>query len=434
PTAFPPSARDMLSRVYKEAVARPSDAATVGALGRALQAWEQWESAHQAYARARALAPRTFDWRYLDAFVLQRLARHAEAAALLKQALAINSTYLPARVKLAEALLESGDLRASQPLFEALVREPAAEPSAQVGLGRIAAIDGKHDIAIKHFERAVALFPELGAAYYGLARSYRAVGRADDARSALAQHARFGPRWPGIEDKLLASVTILRDDARANLKRGLESAEAGDVDAAIAAHEAVLAQDPSLLQAHANLLTLYGRAENWVKAEEHYRAALEGGFETAALHYDYGVVLGLQQKWEPAEAAYRRALAANPLHTNARNNLGQLLERRRDFKAAAAEYRQAVQAQPSFRLGRFNLGRMLIALDQVPQAIAELEKLREPQDSETPRYVFALAAAHVRAGHTAEGKALASEAQRLAQQFGQTDLAAAIARELARLK
>ncbi|MGH9309564.1 MAG: tetratricopeptide repeat protein [Vicinamibacterales bacterium] len=433
-STYPPAAREMLSRAHRHAAERPDDGAAVGALGRALHAWEQWESAHQAYARAQALAPRAFDWPYLDAIVLQRLARHADAAAQLKLALEIKPDYLPGRIKLAEALLESGDLQQSQPLFEALTKEPLAEPSARVGLGRIAALQDRHDQAIAHFERALALFPELGAAHYGLARAYRANGRAADAARALQQHAKFGPRWPALEDAVLAFVTSLRDDARASLAKGVALADSGDVEAAIAAHEAALSADPTLVHAHANLLTLYGRARNWDKAEEHYRAALAADFETADLHYDYAVLQGLQERWDAAEAAYRRAIAINPLHANGRNNLGQVLERRRDFAAAAGEYRQALEAQPAFRLARFNLGRMLLVLDRLPEAIAEFEKLQQPQDAETPRYVFALATAHVRAGHTAEGRRLAQEAHRLALQYSQAELAAAISRELAKLK
>lgn len=433
-STYPPAAREMLSRAHRHAVARSDDGSAVGALGRALHAWEQWESAHQAYSRAQALAPRAFDWRYLDAIVLQRLARHADAAAQLKAALRIKPDYLPARMRLAEALLESGDLQQSQPLFEVLAKEPLAEPAAQVGLGRIAALQGRDEAAITHFERAIALFPELGAAHYGLARAYRAAGRAAESARALQQHAKYGPRWPALDDPVLASVASVRDDPRATLAKGVSLAEAGDVEGAIAAHEAALSADSTLVHAHANLVSLYGRARNWTKAEEHYRAARAANFETAGLHYDYGVVQGLQEKWDAAEAAYRRATTINPLHANAHNNLGQMLERRREFAAAAAEYRKALDAQPAFRLARFNLGRMLLVMDKLPEAIAEFEKLQQPQDSETPRYVFALATAHVRAGHTAEGRRLAQEAHRLALQYSQPDLAAAISRELAKLK
>src|SRR5439155_21925165 len=108
--SYPPVIRQALSRVYETAAAHADDAASVGGLARALHAWEQWISAHEAYLRAQALAPTVFEWHYLDAVVLERLARHADAASHLEQALGLSPDYVPARVKLAEALLEPGDL------------------------------------------------------------------------------------------------------------------------------------------------------------------------------------------------------------------------------------------------------------------------------------------------------------------------------------
>ena len=430
---YPPAARDAISRAHRDASARPADAGVGGALGRVLQAWEQWDAAHEAYARAEALAPQAFDWHYLDAIVLQRLARHADAAARLKQALAASPDYLPARVKLAEALLEAGELDESRRLFDALVHEPAAEPAARLGLGRIAAAQGRHDEAVAHLQRAIELYPEWGAAYYALALSYRALGRRDDAQRALERHAQYGPRWPAVEDPVLAAVAALRDDAQANVRRGVKLAETGDLAGAIAAHEAALVQDPSLAEAHANLISLYGRTRNWAKAEEHYRAVVALGVNLSTAHYDYGVLLGLQEKWDLAADVYRQAIAVNPHHAQAYNNLGQILERQRQIDAVADAYRHASDSQPTFRLARFNLGRMLIALGQNDEAIAELGKLTEPRDAETPRYLFALATAHVRAGHKDEGIKWATEARRLALEHGQDELAAAIARDLASL-
>ena len=93
-----------------------------------------------------------------------------------------------------------------------------------------------------------------------------------------------------------------------------------------------------------------------------------------------------------------------------------------------------MENQPGFRLARFNLARMLIALAKPDEAATELEKIVEPRDAEAPRYLFALGVAHLRAGRKDEGIKWSLEAKQLALQFGQTDLAAAIDRDLAALK
>jgi len=432
--AYPIAAREAVARAYRDAAARSTDPAVVARLAETLHAWDQWGAAHETYVRAQALAARAFEWQYLDGLALQRLARHAEAAAHFDEALQRSPGYLPARVKLAESLLETGSLDRAEPLFDALRREPESEPAAELGLGRIAAARGQHAAAVAHLERAVALFPEWGAAHYALALSYRALGRPDEAQRALERNAQYGPRWPAQSDPVYATVTALRDDAQTDLQRGLKLAEAGDLAGAIAAHEAALARDPSIAQAHVNLISLYGRTQDWERAEHHYRTVVALGFNLDEAHYDYGVLLGLRERWGPAAEAYRQAIAINPRHALAHNNLGQILERDRRFDEAAAAYRQAVDSQPAFRLGRFNLGRMLLALERPEEAIAELEKLTEPRDGEAPRYLFALATAHVRAGHRDEGIRWATDARMLALAHGQNELAAAIERDLARLK
>ncbi len=431
---FPPDARTALADAVAEASRSPQDAAAAGRLGITLQAWEQWEAAHGAYLRAHALAPASADWCYLDGIVLQRLMRLAEAAAALEKAARLQPALLPARARLAEVLFGAGDLAASARVYQDLAAQPGAAAVGELGLGRIAARAGRHAEAVTHFERAIALFPEFGAAYYGLAQSLRALDRRDQARTALEQYSAHGGRWPAIDDPLAARVQAVRDDPLGVLSRGLRLAESGDLAGAIDAHEAALARNPSLALAHVNLISLYGRTEGWAKAEEHYRAAVALGNNLDEAHYNYGVVLGQQRRWSEAEGAYRLAVAANPLHAPARNNLGQLLEGARKPAEATAEYRQAVAANPQYRLARYNLGRMLLAARRFDEAIAEFEKLREPRDAESPRYWFGLAVAHVQAGRREEGLAFAREARRLADAFGQRELTAAIDRDITSLQ
>ena len=107
-----------------------------------------------------------------------------------------------------------------------------------------------------------------------------------------------------------------------------------------------------------------------------------------------------------------------------------------DGRTAEAEshYRAAIANDPTYRLARFNLGRVLVAQQKHAEAIAELEKSLVPEDGETPRYLYALAAAWVRAGDRAKGLQYGREAQRKAEAQGQGELAAAIALDLSTLE
>ena len=431
---LPTAARASISEAERRASARANDPEAVGALGRMLQAWEQFEGAHAAYARAQALAPRAFEWHYLDALVLERIARRPEAVARFKDAVSASPDYKPARVKLADALFDSGQIAESRPLYEELAGDPATAPMGDFGLGRIAALEKRHEAAIELLERALSRFPQWGTAHYTLALSYRALGRPEDARRALERHAQYGPQWPTLEDPVAATVTDLREDARAVLQRGVRLAERGDVAGAITAHEAALAKDPSIARAHANLISLYGRQGNWAKAEEHYREAVRLGGDIGDAHYDFGVLMAMQQKWDQAAEAYKKAIAANPLHTTALNNLGETQERQGKVQEALDSYRRASDAQPLFRLARFNVGRMLIALGRTDEAVAQFEKLVEPRDAAAPRYLFGLAVGYARLGKKDEALKWATDAQQLAQQHGQKELAAAIQKELEKLK
>jgi tetratricopeptide (TPR) repeat protein len=432
--AYPAEIRKDLAHPYAEARAHPRDADAAGSLGRTLQAWEQWQTAHEMYVRAIALAPGSFEWHYLDACVLERLGRPQDTVAQLREALRIRPDYLAARVRLADALFTAGEVEESRTAFAALAGQPEAEPLGLFGLGRILASQGKHEQAVQAIQRALALFPEWGAAQYSLALSLRALGRRAEAEQALQRQVEYGTRWPGVDDPVLSKISDLRTDSAVRFRRARKLADDGDVNAAIAEFEAALATDNSLALAHASLVKLYGRTGNWAKAEEHYRAAVALGSGLAELHYDYGVLLGLQQKWSEAQDAYRRALAVNPVYPEAHNNLGQILERSRQLDAALQEYRTAVSNRPTFRLARFNAGRMLIALGRFDEAIGELQTIIEPRDAEAPRYLFALSTAFVRAGRKDEGIRWAGEARQLALQYGDTALAAAIERDLATIR
>ena len=432
--ALPPEAAKAVGTAYADAKRRPGDAAAAGHLAVVLHAWEQWEDAAAAYRAAQRLAPRDHRWWHLAGLMETRRGRHQDALALFERAARLAPDDRAVGLRLAEAALESGDPERSAALFAGLTGDPRTAPAAQYGLGRIAMDRGDHVRALEHFDRAVELYPEFGAAHYGRALAYRRLGRDAEAAEALKRQQACLPCWPATGDALADQVAAAREDAGAVLKRGIALARAGQDEAAIDAHERALALDPSLGQARVNLITLYGRTGNVTRAEEEYRTALARGTNLAEAHANFGQVLLASRRAAEAVPVFRSALALVPADAQTWDGLGLALEMTGDLPGASAAYEQAVAHAPAFRGARFNYARTLVAAGRLNEAIVQLEKLRTPEDSETPRYLFALSAALVRSGRIEQGKAEARGALELARQYGQQELASVIERDLRGLK
>jgi len=432
--ALPTAVRERVATAYQSAVADPTSASASGSVAMLLQAYDQFDVAEGWYRRAQQLDPAALDWPYLLGVVQAERGRNDDAARALQDAAEKRPRYLPARLKLADVLLARGEVDASAALWEGLLKEHPESPQAHYGAGRVDAVRGRPAAAVERFRRAIELFTGFGAAYYALGLAYRDLGRPDDARAALQLYEAHRMEAPPLDDPVLARVRQLKTGPLARLAEGVRLAKEGDVEGARREHEAALAADPSLAQAHANLISLYGRARQWDKAEEHYRAAVALAPGLAEAHYDYGVVLVEQRRTREAADAFERALAINPNYAAAHNNLGNMLEAEGRSAEAEIHYRAAIANDPTYRLARFNLGRVLVAQRKYAEAIAELEKTLVPEDGETPRYLYALAAAWVRAGDRDKGRRYGKEAQEKAVTLGQTELAATIARDLRSLE
>jgi Tfp pilus assembly protein PilF len=76
------------------------------------------------------------------------------------------------------------------------------------------------------------------------------------------------------------------------------------------------------VQAHINLVALYGRLGRFDEAARHYQAAFAIDSNQADLHYNYGVLLLKQGQASDAEKAFLESLRINPHYADAHNNLG----------------------------------------------------------------------------------------------------------------
>jgi len=432
---FPHETQQQVQQAYDAARKDPQDAGAVGKLGMLLDLYNRPEAALLCYQRAHELAPRSFKWLYYWGSLLLNRKKRLEAVPVLTSAVQLRPDYLPARLKLAEALLESARTQEAGKLYEAILKEHPNSAEAQYGLGRWRAASGDLAGAVELYETACGLFPTYGAAHYALAMAYRKLGQSDKAQEQLRRYERNKNIVPPVDDPLRDEMRELDSSATSYVERGVALEQVGRIADAIQATEKAVELDPKLVLAHANLLSLYGRVGNLEKAEEHYRAVMAlNPDQFPKAHYDYGVLLMRKGKDKQAEEAFRRAIQINPSYAQAHNNLGYLLEREGSLPEAMAEYRKSIGSLPGFRQARFNLGRILVSQGNYKEGIEQLLQTLTPVDESTPAYLYALGAAYGRAGDQPKALHYLRQARSQAAARGQSKLLTEIEQDLRTLE
>jgi tetratricopeptide (TPR) repeat protein len=433
--SFRPQIREQVQKALDEAKAKPNDPDASGRLGMLLHAFEQYEAAEICYRRARALAPDRFQWAYYLGLAQSIDGKTNEAAATLQAAVRLDPQYLPARIKLAEVLLGLNRLQESQEVCQSAAKQDPRFVPAYYWLGRVAAAQGDLKSAVENYRQACRLAPSYGSAHYALAQVYQKLGREADARESLAAYQKFKLDGdPQPEDPLLDTVRALDNSALAHLMKGVDLEKAGQLEQAIAEHEQALEIDPKLAQAHANLIGMYAKAGQTEKAEKQYRATVAINPNLPQSHYDFGVLLFSEARYKEAETAFRKALESSPAYAEAHNNLAVLLERQGKLDEAARNYQAAIDNKPNNREAHFQLGRLLLKQRKNDQAIGHFEQALTPEDAQTPRFLYALGAAHATAGNYAKAAQYMRDAGQRAAALGQNQLAAEIEATLRRVE
>ena len=432
---LPLETRTQVEQAYADASKRPGDAEAVGKLGMLLDLYHRPEDAALCYKRAHLLQPASFQWLYYWGALLFSQNKMGEAVPVLMSALHAEPEYLPAKFKLAEALLGAGKTEEAGKLYGDILKDYPDAAEAHYGLARVQTVQGNHAAAAGNYRKACELFPTYGAAHYGLATTYRKLGRISEAQEQADLYERNRHIVPPIDDALRDQLRALDISAADHLERGTQLEQVGRIEDAIVETEKALQLDPSMVKAHLNLLILYARTGKPEEAEEHYKAVVAvSPSQFPEAYYNYGVLLLQESKFAEAEKAFRKNVALSPSNDSAHDNLGYSLEREGELSEAAAEYRKAIELNPGSRQAHFKLGRILVNQKQYAEGIDQLLQALTPVDENTPAYLYALGAAYGRAGDSAQALHYLERAKELAAQRGQTALVAEIEKDLARIK
>jgi tetratricopeptide (TPR) repeat protein len=287
-----------------------------GRAGCHYHAYSMTAAAEDAYGVAERLAPREYRWTYLRALLLEQDNRLPEAARAYADALE-KAAYYPALVRLAAVKTALG--QSAEAELAVARRHAPDDPSLLAVAGEQALFAGRAEEAASLLAKALAREPRATRLHYPLAMAYRALGRADDAKTELARVGTAGIR---PKDPLFDEVLALRRGSQVYVLEAERAAKAGDFEAAASAfRRAITASsqpDTSWLLGLAAAETSLARYDD---ALAHLQEAGRARPGNPLVLYNTGVLLAHLGRYAEAEGALRAVLERQPEDGAARREL-----------------------------------------------------------------------------------------------------------------
>lgn len=159
------------------------------------------------------------------------------------------------------------------------------------------------------------------------------------------------PVMPGATANQLASV---------NTQLGLGYLRNGQLDLAWERLNTALQADPGYATAHNGIALVYDRLNEPVKAEKHFKRAIELNPSDSAAQTNYGAFLCKYGRIDEGEQYFLKAVE-NPLYTKpamAYSNAGLCKLRGADPSAAEGYFRAALRADPRFPVALLNMAQI----------------------------------------------------------------------------
>ena len=185
-SALAPAIRTQIADARRAAAAQPDDADAVGKVGMLYQAYELLDAAEMWYRRAIQLEPERFRWHYLLAHTYAHQGDADQAVAAFVRAIMLNPDYLPAKITLANLLVNAGLLDDALTVIEDAQRYDNESPIVRYTAGMIHMARQEYEDAAELFEPILESQPQLGGVRSVLATAYRRMGRDEDAERLVA--------------------------------------------------------------------------------------------------------------------------------------------------------------------------------------------------------------------------------------------------------
>ena len=297
--------------------------------------------------RARALKPE--DLRELQALATgyELCGGFAEAAEICEDLLKKLPNGVPLHKKAAELYLRASKPEKARSHIESILKINLAHPQANRLMGFLLADEGKHEKALLHFARVVAVNPGFQQGYWDLVDAQLRADKAGDAKKTLEAAGKRFPKRTFLQEYMTAVVHV-------NLKE------------------------------YADAVRHYIAAETL--AARHEPARLDARF-----YFQKGAALERDKKYGRAEDAFRKSIKLDPDYASSLNYLGYMwAERGENLKEARVMIEKANKLSPDNAAYLDSMAWVLFQMGEHKEALAwQLKALKAMEkDKETDAVLF----------------------------------------------
>jgi tetratricopeptide (TPR) repeat protein len=358
------AAEDLLQAAM---LADPANADALQLLGLVRRAQGRDEEAEDFYRRSLATNPSQPHVHHNLGNLLAAHSRFAEAIAAQQEAVRLRPTYLEARLALGQTQQSARDLDGAEKTFRAMLH---IQPNLQLVRQCLAGV-------LTEMDRPKEAESVLRQALTAGSRNPRQMGALNhNLGIALKKQKRYAEALKSFED----AQALVPDMPLADYNRGATLQHLGRAEDALEAYRQAIARDPADLMAHRDLNQLLYRLERNDEFLHSYDSAIALLPQFASLPLGKADLLLRSGRHAEAREAFERAVHLAPESVTAQEGLGLAMLEMGEIEAARRQHEKALAMEPENIGVRVNMVATLLRAGDAETAkeIAEEGILREP--------------------------------------------------------
>jgi tetratricopeptide (TPR) repeat protein len=285
------------------------------------------------------------------------------------------------------ASFQAGQFGEAEKICQKIVATKSNFFDAQYVLAVVLASQGKHDLALTSYNRALTVQPNHPDALSNRGNTYKELGRFDEALASYDRAIALKPDHAGALNNRAVVLQVLQrhDEALASLdralalqpnfadaltNRGITLNALGRFDEALASYDRVLSLQPNALAALCNRGNTLRTMRRFDEALASYDRAIALLPNFSEAHANRAILLAQLARYDEALAALERLLTLRPNDAEGYNNRGVVLVEMKRYAEALANYDRALSLSPDYTDAIYNRGNALHELGRYDEALA----------------------------------------------------------------